>query len=116
LITLLEHEVIVGLGVRTAAEAQNTRFDVQWVCPRALRQIELLDIRESFQAALETNGRISEEKAYALVTSNLERLLGIRGIDDQSSDLVVYHGGSIFDFSSKVAGVISPSRGLVDLF
>jgi hypothetical protein len=31
LITLLEHGVIVGLGVRTAWEARNARFDVQWV-------------------------------------------------------------------------------------
>ena len=29
--TLLEHGVIVGLGVRTAWEARNARFDVQWV-------------------------------------------------------------------------------------
>ena len=28
---LLDHGVIVGLGVRTAWEARNTRFDVQWV-------------------------------------------------------------------------------------
>lgn len=28
---LLEHGVIVGLGVRTAWEARNTRFDIQWV-------------------------------------------------------------------------------------
>lgn len=31
LVKLLEHGVIVGLGVRNAWEARNTRFDVQWV-------------------------------------------------------------------------------------
>ncbi|KAF9569103.1 carbohydrate esterase family 9 protein [Agrocybe pediades] len=97
LITLLDHDIVVGLGVRTAAEAQNTRFDFQW-------------------AALEANGRISREKAYALVTTNLEKLLGVRSVEGQSGDLVVYHGGDIFDFSSKVVGVVSPSSKWVDLF
>ncbi|KDR83960.1 hypothetical protein GALMADRAFT_236481 [Galerina marginata CBS 339.88] len=97
LVTLLDHGVVVGLGVRNPWEARNTRFDVQW-------------------AALESNARISKELAYALVSRDLERLLGIRGIDDESSDLVVYEGGSMFELSSKVTGIISPSRGFVDLF
>ncbi|KAF8812241.1 composite domain of metallo-dependent hydrolase [Phlegmacium glaucopus] len=98
LIRLLEHGVIVGLGVRTGWEARNTRFDVQWV------------------AVLESNTRISEQQAYALVTRDLESLLGIRGIDEDSADLVAFDGGSMFDLSSKVVGVISTLRGFVELF
>ncbi|KAF8969443.1 carbohydrate esterase family 9 protein [Flammula alnicola] len=79
---------------RMAWEARNTRFD----------------------AALESNGRISEQQSYALVTKNLEDLLGIRGIDEETSDLVAFDGGSMFDLSSKAVGVILPSRGVVDLF
>ncbi|KAF8165543.1 hypothetical protein B0H34DRAFT_689508 [Crassisporium funariophilum] len=97
LITLLEHGVIVGLGVRSAWEARNARFDIQW-------------------AALESSARISQQQAYALVTRDLERLLGVRGIDDETADLVAYSGGSVFELSSKVAGVISPRRGSVELF
>jgi len=65
---------------------------------------------------LESNTRISEQQAYALVTRDLERLLGVRGIDEESADLVAFDGGSIFDFSSKVVGVISTRRGSVELF
>jgi len=97
LIRLLEHGVIVGLGVRTAWEARNTRFDIQW-------------------AVLESNARISVQQAYALVTRDLERLLGVRGIDEESADLVAFDGGSIFDFSSKAVGVISTRRRSVELF
>jgi hypothetical protein len=59
---------------------------------------------------------MSQQEAYALVTRDLERLLGVRGIDEESADLVAFDGGSIFDFSSKVVGVISARRGLVELF
>ncbi|PPQ65953.1 hypothetical protein CVT26_010715 [Gymnopilus dilepis] len=97
LVTLLDHGVTVGLGVPNAWEARNTRFDVQW-------------------AALESNGRLKEYQAYALVTKDLEWLLGVRGIDDDTSELVVYTGGSMFNSSSKVAAVISPARGFVDVF
>ncbi|KAH9482556.1 hypothetical protein JR316_0004656 [Psilocybe cubensis] len=96
LVKLVEQGVVVGLGIRGAWEARNTRFDAEW-------------------AALESNGRISKNQAYALVSNNLEKLLGIRGIDDETTDLVVYEGGSMFDLSSKVIGVISPGRKLVDL-
>jgi hypothetical protein len=67
------------------------------------------------QATLESNGRISERQAYALVTTDLEKLLGVRGIDDDSTDLVAYEAGSVFDFSSKVSAIISPTRGVVDI-
>lgn len=50
------------------------------------------------------------------MSTDLEQLLGIRGIDEGISDLVAFDGGNVFDLSSKVVGVISPGRGLVDLF
>ena len=50
------------------------------------------------------------------MSTDLEQLLGIRGVDEEFSDLVAFDGGNVFDLSSKVVGVISPGRGLVDLF
>ncbi|KAH6915125.1 hypothetical protein BKA70DRAFT_566770 [Coprinopsis sp. MPI-PUGE-AT-0042] len=97
LTTLLDKGVVVGLGVRNAWEARHARFDVRW-------------------AALESNGRIRDHQAYALVTTDLENLLGIREIEDAEADLVVVEGGDILDFSSKVVGVISPANGFVDIF
>ncbi|KAK2466065.1 hypothetical protein APHAL10511_001707 [Amanita phalloides] len=94
LVTLLEHGVTVGLGVRDAHDARNTKFTVEW-------------------AMLESNGRIEETDAVSLVTTNLEQLLGIRGIDE---DLVAYEGGGMFEGASKVVGVICPGRMQVDLF
>lgn len=96
LVILLEHDITVGLGVRSAWDARNSGFDIQW-------------------AILESNGRINERKAYALVSSDLEKLLGVRNIGEDA-DLVVYEGGGLFDLSSKVVGIISPQREVVDLF
>src|SRR4051812_24704219 len=88
LITLLDYDIAVGLGVRTAAEAQNTRFDFQWVrlvwSPVFYVTLNYMTHTASLQAALEANGRISREKAYALVTTNLEKLLGVRSVGGQS--------------------------------
>ncbi|PPQ64627.1 hypothetical protein CVT24_008364 [Panaeolus cyanescens] len=97
LVQLIDNSVVVGLGVRSAWEARNTRFDVQW-------------------AALESNGKISDYDAYNLVTKNLEQLLGIRKIDEDMRDLVAYQGGNMFEFSSKPVAVISPLGGYVNVF
>ena len=110
LVTLIEHGVTVGLGVRDAWDARNTRFTVDWVRISHRRSLPALN---GIQAMLESGGRISEMDAVSLVTTNLENLLGIRGIDE---DLVAYDGGSVFDQASKVAGVISQERMVVDLF
>lgn len=67
------------------------------------------------QASLESNGRIQEHQAYALVTTDLENLLGIRDMGEDAADLVATEGGSIFEQSSKVVGIISPKRGFVDI-
>ncbi|KAF9012657.1 carbohydrate esterase family 9 protein [Cyathus striatus] len=95
LVTLLEHGVTVGIGVREAWQARNTRFDLDW-------------------ARLESNGRISEHQVYAMATTDLERLLGVRAVE--GVELVAFEGGGLFDWSSKAAAVISPQRGLVDVF
>ncbi|KDQ64250.1 hypothetical protein JAAARDRAFT_64138 [Jaapia argillacea MUCL 33604] len=96
LVTLLEHKVTVALGVRDAWQVQNTRFDLGW-------------------AALESNGRIDRREAFALATTNLEELLGVKDMFDDRADLVAYEGGGVFDLSSKVVAVLSPQRGVVDV-
>lgn len=58
---------------------------------------------------------MNKRQAYALASTNLDELLGIKH-DSEDSDLVAFEGGSLFDLSSKVAAVVSPQRGLVDLF
>jgi len=67
-----------------------------------------------FQAALESNGRIGERDMYSLVYGNLQKLLGIRELDE-SHDLVAYEGGGVFDFSSKAVAVVSLERQSVEL-
>lgn len=64
---------------------------------------------------LASNGRISKAEAYALLSTNLQELLGVI-MDDQTGDLVAYAGGSMFETSSKVAAVISAQRGQVEVF
>lgn len=73
------------------------------------------DILELVQASLESNGRLSEKQAYAMATTDLEKLLGVQEIDDDLVDLVAYEGGGLLDSSSKVSAIISPARGIVDL-
>lgn len=68
------------------------------------------------QAALESNERISETQAYQTVTKNLEKLLGIRGIEEGMEDLVIFEGGDMWEMKSKVVGIISPVAGAVHLF
>jgi hypothetical protein len=58
---------------------------------------------------------VNKRQAYALASTNLDRLLGIEH-DSEDADLVVFEGGNMFDLSSKVVAVVSPQRGLVDLF
>ena len=58
---------------------------------------------------------MNKRQAYALASTNLDKLLGIKH-GSKDSDLVAFEGGGLFDFSSKVVAVVSPQRGLVDLF
>lgn len=66
----------------------------------------------SAKAALESNGTLTRADAIALGSSNLEVLLGV----EYQHDLVAYHGGDVFDLSSRPIAVLSPRRGFVDLF
>lgn len=67
---------------------------------------------------MESNGRIDDQQAYALATTNLEKLLGVINLQGEAGtgDLVAYDGGNVFDLSSKVVAVLSPERGIVDVF
>ena len=65
---------------------------------------------------MNANGRISKQKTYELVTTNVEKLFGIEGWFGEDGDLVLYDGGSVFDLSSKVVGISSPKKGAVELF
>ncbi|KAH8116643.1 composite domain of metallo-dependent hydrolase [Phellopilus nigrolimitatus] len=93
---LLAHNVTVGIGIEESWSVRNTRFDAAW-------------------AALEAAGDITKIQALALASSNLEKLLGLE-VDADLADLVATEAGDMFDFESKVVGVISPRRSVVDLF
>jgi len=93
LAVLFREGVKVGLMCREAQDVRNMRFDLIW-------------------AMLASNGLIGKNEAYALVSSNLEDLLGVT-ID---GDLVAYVGGGPFDTASKAAAVISAQRGQVEIF
>ena len=60
---------------------------------------------------LESDGSISKEQAIELVSTNVETLLGV--VDE--GELVATRGGDLLEFS-KVVSVISPRRGVVDIF
>ncbi|GJE84554.1 composite domain of metallo-dependent hydrolase [Phanerochaete sordida] len=94
---LLKHKITVALGVTDAWEPVNTRFDAGWV-------------------ALESSGRIDKQAQYALITGNLEKLLGLEGWLGDQGDLVVYQGGGAFNMSSKAIAIASPRHGTVELF
>jgi len=93
--TLLNHNVTVGIGIEEQWSARNTRFDVAW-------------------AALEAHGEISKAEALALASVNLEKLLGVEP-DHSQNDLVATRGGTLLDFQSRVVGLISARRGVVNL-
>ena len=58
---------------------------------------------------------MSKAEVLALASTNLEKLLGLE-IDTQLSDLVATEQGDSLDFEGKVVGIISPRKGVVDLF
>ncbi|KAK0458000.1 carbohydrate esterase family 9 protein [Desarmillaria tabescens] len=97
---LLSHNVTVGIGLDILglgpqrSTARNTRFDAAW-------------------AALEAGTELSQSDALALASVNLETLLGV---DNEDYDMVATTFGTLLEFESKVVGVISSRRGVVDLF
>ncbi|KAG6828905.1 hypothetical protein H0H92_006356 [Tricholoma furcatifolium] len=89
---LLAKNVNVAIGVRDDFDAHNARFNLAWV-------------------ALESNGTMSKNQALQIATTNLDRAFGVTKV----RDIVAYRGGSLFDFESKVAAVISTERGTIEL-
>ncbi|KAF8206096.1 hypothetical protein K438DRAFT_1817821 [Mycena galopus ATCC 62051] len=96
--TLLRHGVNVGLGVSTDYDARNARFEIAW-------------------AALDSNGSIDYATALALGSTNIDKALGVHAKSDTDADeLVVFRGGDMFDFESKVIGVVSARKTAVEFF
>ncbi|KAK7472814.1 hypothetical protein VKT23_000921 [Stygiomarasmius scandens] len=93
---LISHNVTVGIGVQEIWDARNLRFDIAW-------------------ASLEAGGKISKEEAIAIGSVNLEKLLGL-DVQAEETDMVATRGGDLLELSAKVAAVVSPRRGMVDLF
>ncbi|KDQ57519.1 hypothetical protein JAAARDRAFT_156260 [Jaapia argillacea MUCL 33604] len=92
---LLGHNVTVGIGIPENWAARNIRFDAAW-------------------AALEAKGDLSKTDTLALASVNLEKLLGV-SVPTYEGDLVATWGGDLLEFESKVVGIVSPSKGIVDL-
>ncbi|PFH48493.1 hypothetical protein AMATHDRAFT_5747 [Amanita thiersii Skay4041] len=95
--TLIANGINVAIGVTTETSVRNTRFEIAW-------------------AMLNSNGKISKSQALALVTVNLERALGVDPKLIGWRDIVAYRGGSVFDMESKVLGVASKRRRVIETF
>lgn len=97
---LLAHNVTVGIGPQgtngmdmiSSWAVRNLRFDAGW-------------------AMLESDGQISEAEALAMASTDINKLLGVKG----SGDLVATRGGGLLEFESKVVAVLSSARAVVDL-
>lgn len=92
---LLKAGVNVAIGVNDEYNARNTRFEVG-------------------SSLLMSNGVIDRTTALALVTTNLEKALGVQR--EMPQNLVAYRGGDVFEFEAKVVGVLSETLGRTDLF
>jgi hypothetical protein len=67
------------------------------------------------QALLDSPDTLTRSSAFAIASTNIEKLLGL-SVDPYESDLVATSGGDLFSFEGKVIAVISPRRGKVDYF
>ncbi|KAJ7183153.1 carbohydrate esterase family 9 protein [Mycena filopes] len=94
--TFLAHNVTVGVGTLEIWDARNTRFDIAW-------------------ASLAAGGNMTKAEVLALGSTNVAKLLGVKNAHRFTPDLVATRGGDLLSFNSKVVGVISAERGLVDL-
>jgi hypothetical protein len=59
---------------------------------------------------------MSKAQALALGSVNIQKLLGVKAMYSEASDLVATEGGDLLEMESKVVAIISPRRRLVDLF
>lgn len=64
--------------------------------------------------AIDAAGEISKAQAFAIASTNVEKLLGGK-VDPTERDFVATEGGDLFDLKSKVKAVISPRQGFVHL-
>ncbi|OBZ68111.1 hypothetical protein A0H81_11875 [Grifola frondosa] len=64
---------------------------------------------------LESPHVLTKECDLALASSNMEMLLGIEAGPGEGDHLAT-SGGDLLSFEEKVIAVISPRRGVVDLF
>ncbi|KAL4247110.1 hypothetical protein ABKN59_001378 [Abortiporus biennis] len=95
-VELVKAGVTVGLGVQGGNEAWLSRFDATW-------------------AFVDSDEYLTKRQAYQMVSTNLEKLLGIE-INDSERDLILVRGGDIFDAESRVVGVSIGVKGVVELF
>jgi hypothetical protein len=70
----------------------------------------------SSQAALDSNGSIDYSTALALASTNIEKALGVKSLTRDADELVVFQSGDMFDFESKVIGIISARKTAVEFF
>ncbi|KAH9892482.1 hypothetical protein C8Q73DRAFT_732800 [Cubamyces lactineus] len=107
---LLRHNVTVGLGPHGIAALSHPD-----AAPMAVWSTRNLRF-DAGEVMLDAGpGVLSKPKALALASVNVERLLGLE-IDPEDRDLVATVGGDLLDFEGKVAAVISPRQGAVDIF
>lgn len=95
LLTLLAHNVTVGIGIEEAWSARNTRFDLAWL-------------------AIDSAGEISKADAIAIGSTNVQKLLGSEVQAEGAYELVATTGGDLLDPESKVVAIISPRKRTVD--
>ncbi|KAJ4473612.1 carbohydrate esterase family 9 protein [Lentinula aciculospora] len=101
---LLDYNITVGISPVGLSKfvppgnwnAQNLRLYAAWI-------------------VLDSNGRISTEKALSMASINLEMLLGV-STEAKNIDLVATIGGNLLDESSKVVAILSPRSKTVDIF
>ncbi|KAI9060293.1 composite domain of metallo-dependent hydrolase [Trametes sanguinea] len=107
---LMKHNVTVALGTHgiEAPSHPGAMPMANW----ATRNLRF----DAGEAMLDAGpGLLSKADAYDLVSSNVEKLLGLE-TDRTEHDLVATVGGDLLDFEGKVVAVISPRQGVVDIF
>jgi len=105
---LLENKVVVGLGPNPNGSGLHGTPDLTLLgCAGLIRLLLALDSdtsRVTLQVAIDSHGEISRQDALALVTTNIERLLGLD--TTHRSDMVAYKGGNWNQMESKVVAVV----------
>lgn len=95
---LASHGVTVGLGITEECDARLTRYDMAWTYASSPNVF-------------------SKPEAIALVTTNLQELLGLNDGVQAKADLgFVAYEGDMFSFESRVRAVRAPGADSMDLF